>query len=126
MDYITKQQLIDKFGVNWDTDENFELYTEQVNAWLTGREIPTGLTNPEDITVVTMAALFLARAAKEDALYVSTDNIKSEKGSAQQGTSYEIQYVAYKNVENRWIKLAKDLLVRFTNTSYVYLIDKIN
>ncbi len=126
MDYITKQQLIDKFGIDWATDEDFEFYAEQVNAWLYGRQIPTNLVDPKDILVVNQAAFFLARAAKEDQLYINTDNIKAQKGSAQQGTSFEIQYVAYKNAENRWIKLAKDLLVNFSTQSYVFLIDKIN
>lgn len=126
MEYITKDDLISKFGASWATDEEFQLYTDQVNAWLYGREIPQGLTDPEELNSIRMAAFFLTRAAKEEALYTNTDNIKSQKGSAQQGTSFEIEYVAYKNVENRWVKLANDILIRFTKRSYVFLIDKIN
>lgn len=126
MDYITKADLITKFGTSWASDEDFELYADLVNSWLYGRGIPQGVTNPEDIAMIRRAAFFLARAAKEDALYVSTDNIKSQKGSAQSGTNFEVEYVAYKNVENRWIKLAKDCLVNFLQSSYVSLINKIN
>ena len=126
MDYITKADLITKFGTSWASDEDFELYADLVNSWLYGRGIPQDVTNPDDITMIRRAAFFLARAAKEDALYVSTDNIKSQKGSAQSGTNFEVEYVAYKNAENRWIKLAKDCLVNFLQSSYVLLINKIN
>ena len=126
MDYISKADLVAKFGIAWATDEEFDLYADLVNAWLYGRGIPQDLTAAEDLECVRKASFFLARAAKEDALYVDTDNVKARKGSAQQGTSFEVQYEAHQNVMNRWVKIALDLLSNFISEKYVFLIDKIN
>lgn len=126
MFYITVEDLIAKFGIDWATQEDFDLYADQVNAWLYGNSIPLEPATVLDSEIIKRAAYFLARAAKENQLYQNTDNIKSKKVSAQPGTSTETQYVAYKNVENRWVKQAKDLLKDFFVVCYVYQIDKIN
>ena len=125
MNYITPLDLQTKFGADWTTVENFDLYAEQVNAWLYGNNIPIGVTDPTKAAAIRSAAFFLARAAKEDALYENTDNIKSRKGSAQPGTSFEVQYFAYARVQNRWVKIATDLLSEWFEPSFVHPLNKI-
>lgn len=126
MDYITPLDLQTKFGADWTTVDNFDLYAEQVNAWLYGNNIPIGVIDPTKAAAIRSAAFFLARAAKEDALYENTDNIKARKGSAQPGTSFEVQYFAYARVQNRWVKIATDLLSEWFETTIVHPLYKIN
>jgi hypothetical protein len=125
MDYITPDDLLVKFGEAWASEEDRELFAEQINAWLYGRQIPL-VTTEGTKQVIRSAAFFLARAAKENQLYVDTENVKAMKVSAQPGTSVEYQYAAYKNAQNRWVKLAEDLLVDFSSPTYSTPLYKIN
>lgn len=126
--YITAQDLVDKFGSAWASADDFDVYSELVNAWLFGKNIPLeSQVSSESWAVIKQAAFFLARAAKEDALYTNDDGIKSESVSADTGVSVETSYFAYQKVLNRWIKAAMDLLDPWlSSTSLVFSIDKIN
>ena len=126
MNYITALELQTKFGETWASAEDFDLYAEQVNAWLYGNNIPLNVVDQTKAAAIRSAAFFLARAAKEDALYQDTDNVKSRKGSAQPGTSFEVSYFSYARVQNRWVKIATDLLAEWFETTYVHPLHKIN
>lgn len=126
MSYITADDLLNKFGPTWAEPEDLDLYAEQVNAWLYGKNIPINVIDPIKLASIRSAAFFLARAAKEDALYTDSDPIKSKKVSAQPGTSVETQYFAYRSVENRWVKIANDMLSEWFETSFVHPLYKIN
>ena len=128
MDFITRTDLEDKFGQAWATSEDFDLYADQVNAWLTGQGLEAVYKVAEHQTLVLKASYFLARAAKEDALYISSDNVKARKGSAQPGTFAELTYFATAPIKNKWIKVAEDMLLPLFNlvrSQVVFAIDKI-
>lgn len=125
--YITVEDLVTKFGAQWDTPENLDSHADLVNAWLFGKSIPLAdQVSPQEWIYIQKAAFFLARAAKENELYTDSSDIKSEKVSADTGTSVETSYFAYVNAKSRWIKSAEDLLSPWLNTSRVFQILKIN
>lgn len=127
MEYITADELLVRFGAAWATPEQYSEYADLTNAWLMGAGLSSPSSyNAEDTVIYKKASFFLARAAKEGQLFVDSDGIKSQKVSADTGTSVETSYFAYQSAENRWVKAAKGMIGSLITYSAVSVIHKIN
>lgn len=127
MEYITAEELLARFGAAWATPEEYADYADLVNAWLMGAGLSSPSSyNADDVIIYKKASFFLARAAKEGQLFVDSDGIKSQKVSADTGTSVETAYFAYQSAENRWVKAAKSMIGSLITYTVVSAIHKIN
>lgn len=108
-EYITKQDVDDKLGSDWEGDGDKTRAVLEANAWMTSQGVEYDEDEDPDDDVITAGA-YLAKAAAEGELYASSDGrIESESVQAE-GVSVSTSFQSGSAPANRDVSLARDLL----------------